>query len=100
MRIQAPHRAGRSAFSGHPGYPDAVPRQLPFHRQHELRHSLRSIYGLPGLTNYSIGGARTNNTNTLQDQGLNEGFPYELQQFANSGTHFMELRPYRAVHRR
>jgi len=27
--------------------------------------SLRSIYGLPGLTNYSIGGARTDNTNTM-----------------------------------
>jgi len=50
--------------------------------------SLQSIYGLPGLTNYSIGGARTNNSNTLQGQGLYEGFPYELQQFALSGTHF------------
>ncbi len=48
--------------------------------------SLQSIYGLPGLTNYAIGGARTNNSNTLQ--GLSEGFPYELQQFANSGTRF------------
>ena len=27
--------------------------------------SLQSIYGLPGLTNYSIGGARTDNTNTM-----------------------------------
>ncbi len=53
--------------------------------------TLRSIYGLPGLTNYSIGGARTDNSNTLS--GLdgpppNYGFPYELQQFATSGTHF------------
>ena len=53
--------------------------------------SLQSIYGLPGLTNYSIGGARTDNSNTLS--GLdgpppNYGLPYELQQFALSGTHF------------
>ena len=55
--------------------------------------SLQSIYGLPGLTNYSIGGARTNNSNTLS--GLdgpplppNYGFPYELQQFAANSTHF------------
>lgn len=51
-------------------------------------NSLQSIFGLPGLTNYAIGGARTYNSNTLQDQGLTEGFPYELQQFANSGAHF------------
>ncbi len=49
-------------------------------------NSLQSIYGLPSLTNYAIGGARTYNSNTLQ--GLSDGFPYELQQFALSGTHF------------
>ena len=27
--------------------------------------SLQSIYGLPGMTNYAIGGARTDNSNTL-----------------------------------
>ena len=27
--------------------------------------SLQSIYGLPGMMNYAIGGARTDNTNTL-----------------------------------
>ena len=44
--------------------------------------SLQSIYGLPGLTNYAIGGARTYNSNTLQ--GLSEGFPYEVQQLAST----------------
>jgi len=29
--------------------------------------SLQSIYGLPGMTNYAIGGARTDNTNTLNN---------------------------------
>ena len=49
-------------------------------------NSLQSIYGLPGLTNYAIGGARTYNSNTLQ--GLSEGFPYEVQQLVLNGTHF------------
>ena len=40
------------------------------------------------MTNYAIGGARTDNTNTLAPYGLNDGFPYELQQFALSGGHF------------
>jgi outer membrane lipase/esterase len=48
--------------------------------------SLQSIYGLPGLTNYSIGGARTDNTNTMPYLTKSYGFPYEPQQF--SGTHF------------
>ena len=48
--------------------------------------SLQSIYGLPGMTNYAIGGARTDNTNTLSTYGLNDGFTYELQKFA--GNHF------------
>ncbi len=50
--------------------------------------SLRSIYGLPGLTNYSIGGARTDNTNTIPPLSSSYGLPYELNQFALSGTHF------------
>jgi uncharacterized protein YhjY with autotransporter beta-barrel domain/phospholipase/lecithinase/hemolysin len=50
--------------------------------------SLQSIFGLPTATNYAIGGARTDNTNTLSSMGLNDGFPYELEQFALSGTHF------------
>ncbi len=40
-------------------------------------NSLQSIYRLPGLTNYSIGGARTDNTNT---NNVPYGLPYELQQ--------------------
>lgn len=52
--------------------------------------SLQAIYGLQGLTNYAIGGARTDNTNTLTPQlGVTlPGFPYELQQFGLSGTRF------------
>jgi phospholipase/lecithinase/hemolysin/uncharacterized protein YhjY with autotransporter beta-barrel domain len=50
--------------------------------------SLQSIYGLPGMTNYAIGGARTDDTNTLSNYGLNDGFTYELDQFALQGGHF------------
>jgi len=50
--------------------------------------SLQAIYGLPTMTNYAIGGARTDDSNTLAAYGLNDGFPYELQQFALSGGHF------------
>ena len=50
--------------------------------------SLQSIYGLPGMTNYAIGGARTDNSNTLSAYDLNDGFPYELAQFALEGGHF------------
>ncbi|WP_022720735.1 autotransporter domain-containing protein [Rhodopseudomonas sp. B29] len=47
--------------------------------------SLQSIYGLPGLTNFSIGGARTGNTNTMPFLSSGYGLPYELQQFVASG---------------
>ncbi|NVO15750.1 MAG: autotransporter domain-containing protein [Rhodoplanes sp.] len=64
--------------------------------------SLQSIYGLPGMTNYAIGGARTDNTNTLvalptiagdpsSIAPINPplgGFPYELWQLAVNGTRF------------
>lgn len=55
--------------------------------------SLQAIYGLPVLTNYAIGGARTDNTNTLDGQipGVVTplpGFAYELQQLYANGTHF------------
>ena len=50
--------------------------------------SLQGIYGLPTMTNYAIGGARTDDSNTLAGYGLNDGFPYELQQFALSGGRF------------
>ena len=62
--------------------------------------SLQAIYGLPTMTNYAIGGARTDNTNTLTGQGLPvplqppaaipalPGFPYELQQLYANGTRF------------
>ena len=51
--------------------------------------SLQSIYGLPGMTNYAIGGARTDNTNTLNSSPLPGspvtiyGYKYELAQSAN-----------------
>jgi len=48
--------------------------------------SLQSIYGLAGLTNYSIGGARTDNTNTLGPIQNGFGFSYELAQSA--GLHY------------
>jgi uncharacterized protein YhjY with autotransporter beta-barrel domain/phospholipase/lecithinase/hemolysin len=44
--------------------------------------SLQSIFGLPTATNYAIGGARTDDTNTIP--GLSLGFTYELQQFAGN----------------
>jgi hypothetical protein len=60
--------------------------------------SLQAIYGLPTMTNYAIGGARTGNTNTLTGQAnplgppnplpVLPGFPYELQQLSLSGTRF------------
>jgi uncharacterized protein YhjY with autotransporter beta-barrel domain/phospholipase/lecithinase/hemolysin len=53
--------------------------------------SLQAIYGLPTMTNYAIGGARTDNTNTFNDKvpaPLNHvfGFSYELAQSA--GLHY------------
>src|ERR1019366_9935490 len=48
--------------------------------------SLQSIYGLAGLTNYSIGGARTDNTNTLGPIQNGFGFSYELAHSA--GLHY------------
>ncbi|HEY5126940.1 MAG TPA: autotransporter domain-containing protein, partial [Bradyrhizobium sp.] len=53
--------------------------------------SLQSIYGLPGMTNYAIGGARTDNTNTLNNTAppppnTVPGFSYELAQSA--GLHY------------
>ncbi len=62
--------------------------------------SLQAIYGLPTMTNYAIGGARTDNSNTLNGQGVPvplqppatingvPGFAYELQQLQASGTRF------------
>src|ERR1019366_5302057 len=44
--------------------------------------SLQSIYGLSGLTNYSIGGARTDNSNTIGPIQNGFGFSYELAQAA------------------
>src|SRR5664279_811120 len=48
--------------------------------------SLQSIYGLSGMTNYAIGGARTDNTNTLAALNPGFGFRYELAQSA--GLHY------------
>jgi uncharacterized protein YhjY with autotransporter beta-barrel domain/phospholipase/lecithinase/hemolysin len=45
--------------------------------------SLQSIYGLPGMTNYAIGGARTDNTNTIGPLSPGFGFSYELAQSAS-----------------
>ena len=65
--------------------------------------SLQSIYGLPAATNYSIGGARTDNTNTLSPTYLSAGYgffptagtagnpgPSEIQTFAATGTRFTD----------
>ncbi|MBB1090076.1 autotransporter domain-containing protein [Rhodopseudomonas palustris] len=52
--------------------------------------SLQSIYGLSSLTNFSIGGARTNNTNTMPFLSSSYGLPYELQQFVASGIRFTD----------
>lgn len=52
--------------------------------------TLQSIYGLPTLTNYAIGGARTDNTNTMPGSTDNMGFVRELNEFAASGTRFTE----------
>jgi outer membrane lipase/esterase len=49
--------------------------------------SLQSIYGLPAMTNYAIGGARTDNSNTLNGvlpgAATIGGYSYELAQSAN-----------------
>lgn len=55
--------------------------------------TLQSIYGLRGLTNYAIGGALTDNTNTLNSEipGLVPplpGFVYELARLAHDGGRF------------
>ena len=87
-------REGRSASSdslGHPGFYNPCPVSLyscRFTGSTNFVDSLQSIYGLPSLTNYSIGGARTDNTNTMPYLTDSYGLPYELQQFALSGTHF------------
>jgi len=52
--------------------------------------SLQSIYGLPDLTNFSIGGARTSNSNTMPFLTGGYGLPYELQQFVASGMRLNE----------
>ena len=48
--------------------------------------SLQSIYGLPAMTNYAIGGARTDNTNTLAP--LNPGFGFSYQLAQSAGLHY------------
>ncbi|WP_200333619.1 autotransporter domain-containing protein [Thiocystis violacea] len=52
--------------------------------------TLQSLSGLPGLTNYAIGGARTDNSNTIGQLGSDFGFPYQLRQLALNGTRFGE----------
>jgi uncharacterized protein YhjY with autotransporter beta-barrel domain/phospholipase/lecithinase/hemolysin len=47
--------------------------------------SLQSIYNLPPLTNYAVGGAQTGNTNVIP--GL-PGFGQEVATFVASGRHF------------
>jgi len=49
--------------------------------------SLQSIYNLPALTNYAIGGAQTGNTNVIPAPGLT-GFAQEVAKFVGSGGHF------------
>jgi outer membrane lipase/esterase len=46
--------------------------------------TLQAIYHLPPATNYAIGGARTDDSNTLSSSGLNDDFQYELQRFAGN----------------
>jgi outer membrane autotransporter protein len=78
---------------GHSGYYNPCPVSLyscRFTGSTNFVDSLQSIYGLPGLTNYSIGGARTNDTNTMPYLTNSYGLPYELQQFAASGTRFTD----------
>jgi uncharacterized protein YhjY with autotransporter beta-barrel domain/phospholipase/lecithinase/hemolysin len=55
--------------------------------------TLQSNYGLPGLTNYAIGGAQTLNGNTLVGELKSNvpplaGFPYELARLAHDGVRF------------
>jgi outer membrane lipase/esterase len=85
MPIPAPRRAGRSSLWA----PDVRP-ELPtcrFTGSTNFVDTLQTIYHLPPATNYAIGGARTDDSNTLSGYGLNDGFKYELDQFAGSGTH-------------
>jgi phospholipase/lecithinase/hemolysin/uncharacterized protein YhjY with autotransporter beta-barrel domain len=53
--------------------------------------SLQAIYLLPTATNYAIGGARTDGTNSVTFPGPPlPGLTYELQQFALSGARFSD----------
>jgi outer membrane lipase/esterase len=52
--------------------------------------TLQTLYGVPTLTNYAIGGARSDNTNTMPGSTDNMGFVRELNAFAASGTRFTE----------
>ena len=84
MRIPAPLPEARSALiSAAPYWP--CPEgytSCRFTGSTNFVDSLQSIYGLPGLTNYAIGGARTDNTNTMPPIPNNYGLPYQLYQFA------------------
>ena len=62
--------------------------------------SLQTTYRLPGLINYAIGGALTNDTNTLTGQAVTvpppatipplPGLPYELARLAHDGVRFTD----------
>jgi outer membrane lipase/esterase len=81
---------GGFRLAGTPAQCIANPASCRFTGGTNFVESLQAIYGLSGLTNYAIGGARTDNTNTLTSQlgTFVPGFAYELQQLQASGTRF------------
>ena len=75
---------GAFRMPGQPYYPNGpYSPTCEFPGRTNFVDSLQAIYHLPTAANYAIGGARTNDTNTIS--GLH-GFTYELAQF--NGNHF------------
>ena len=88
MRIRARLRAARSGSAGTALH---LRVRCRFTGSTNFVDTLQSIYGLPGMTNYAIGGARTDNTNThALSSPMAIGFPYELAPIRANGTRFTE----------
>jgi uncharacterized protein YhjY with autotransporter beta-barrel domain/phospholipase/lecithinase/hemolysin len=86
---------GAFRLAGTPALCITSPASCRFTGGTNFVETLKSIYGLPGLTNYAIGGALTDNTNTLNAEipGLVPplpGFVYELARLAHDGIRFNE----------
>lgn len=72
------------------GVPCVYPGVCSFTGSTTFVQTLQSLYGAPQMINYAIGGARTDNSNTLGFLGSNYGFPYELARMAHDGVRFSD----------